>query len=296
MEGSATVHVRPAGAAWGAVTQACRLVTGSGALVPPELSGTVGVVDLPVRIGDQQIDVRDDEELRQFYARLRNGETPETSTSPPGEFLETFRRCQAERILCLTIPARWSGMDDSARLAARTLAEEEGRERVTVVDTGTAAAGLGLITRVAARLCMDGAELPAGSGTVETGSAIFKAKCSSCHGPEGQGIPPAYPAIVGRDPKGEKFPFSTDWRITRTIGNYLPYATTVFDYVRRAMPHTQPGSLTDDEVYALTAYLLAANQVIPVNSTLDAATLRAVKMPYAGRFVRDDRRGGREVR
>ena len=160
MEGSATVHVRPAGAAWGAVTQACRLVTGSGALVPPELSGTVGVVDLPVRIGDQQIDVRDDEELRQFYARLRNGETPETSTSPPGEFLETFRRCQAERILCLTIPARWSGMDDSARLAARTLAEEEGRERVTVVDTGTAAAGLGLITRVAARLCMDGAELP----------------------------------------------------------------------------------------------------------------------------------------
>ena len=142
----------------------------------------------------------------------------------------------------------------------------------------------------------DGAELPAGSGTVETGSAIFKAKCSSCHGPEGQGIPPVYPAIVGRDPKGENFPFSTDWRITRTIGNYWPYATTVFDYVRRAMPHTQPGSLTDDEVYALTAYLLAANQVIPVNSTLDAATLRAVKMPYAGRFVRDDRRGGREVR
>ena len=82
----------------------------------------------------------------------------------------------------------------------------------------------------------------------------------------------------------------------RTIGNYWPYATTVFDYVRRAMPHTQPGSLTNDEVYALTAYLLAANQVIPMNSTLDAATLRAVKMPYVDRFVRDDRRGGHEVR
>jgi DegV family protein with EDD domain len=160
VEGSPSVRARPAGAARGAVTQACALVTGSGALVPPELSGTVGVVDLPVRIGNQQIDVRNDAELRQFYARLRNGETPETSTSPPGEFLETFRRCRAERILCLTIPAHWSGMDDSARLAARTLAEEEGRERVTVVDTGTAAAGLGLITRVAARLCIDGAELP----------------------------------------------------------------------------------------------------------------------------------------
>jgi cytochrome c len=70
----------------------------------------------------------------------------------------------------------------------------------------------------------------------------------------------------------------------------------VFDYVRRAMPLTQPGSLTNDEVYALTAYLLAANQVIPMTSTLDAATLRTVKMPYTDRFVRDDRRGGHEIR
>ncbi len=142
----------------------------------------------------------------------------------------------------------------------------------------------------------DGAELPAGSGTVASGAEIFKAKCSACHGPDGQGMPPAYPAIVGRDPKGENFPFGTDWKITRTIGNYWPYATTVFDYVRRAMPHTAPGSLTNDEVYSLTAFLLAANQIIPMNSTLDAASLRAVKMPYVSRFVRDDRRGGRDVR
>jgi DegV family protein with EDD domain len=137
----------------------CALVTGSGALVPPALTSTVGIVDLPVRIGDQEIDARTDEELRQFYARLRDGDTPETSTTPPGEFLDAFRRCRADQVLCLTIPARWSGMDDSARLAARMLAEEEGRERVTVIDTGTAAAGLGLITRVAARLCFAGAEL-----------------------------------------------------------------------------------------------------------------------------------------
>jgi len=142
----------------------------------------------------------------------------------------------------------------------------------------------------------EGKELPPGSGTVETGRTIFAAKCASCHGPNGEGMAPAYPALIGRDPKGENFVFSTDPKLVRTIGNYWPYATTVFDYVRRAMPHTQPGSLTNDEVYSLTAYLLAANEVIPMNSTLDAASLRAVKMPYTNRFVRDDRKGGHEVR
>jgi mono/diheme cytochrome c family protein len=152
------------------------------------------------------------------------------------------------------------------------------------------------ISKLSIAVGSDGAELPAGSGSVETGSAIFAAKCASCHGAKGEGIAPAYPALIGRDPKGENFVFDTDWKITRTIGNYWPYATTVFDYVRRAMPQTAPGSLTNDEVYALTAYLLAANQVIPMNTTLDAAGLRAVKMPYVDRFVRDDRRGGHEVR
>lgn len=142
----------------------------------------------------------------------------------------------------------------------------------------------------------DGAELPAGTGTVDAGAAIFAAKCASCHGARGEGMAPAYPALIGRDPKGENFVFATDWKITRTIGNYWPYATTVFDYVRRAMPLTQPGSLSDGEVYSLTAYLLAANQVIPMNTTLDAAKLRAVKMPYVDRFLRDDRKGGHEVK
>ncbi len=142
----------------------------------------------------------------------------------------------------------------------------------------------------------DGANLPPGSGTVDAGAALFKAQCANCHGANGEGIAPAYPALIGRDPKGENFVFDTDFKITRTIGNYWPYATTVFDYVRRAMPHTQPGSLSNDDVYALTAFLLAANQVIPMNSTLDAAALRKVKMPYVDRFVRDDRRGGHEVR
>jgi cytochrome c len=142
----------------------------------------------------------------------------------------------------------------------------------------------------------DGAELPPGTGTPAAGAEIYKIKCASCHGANGEGTPPAYPALIGRDPKGENFVFSTDWKITRTIGNYWPYATTVFDYIRRAMPHTQPGSLTNDEVYSLTAYLLAANKVIATDVTLDANSLRAVKMPYRDHFVRDDRRGGREVR
>jgi cytochrome c len=142
----------------------------------------------------------------------------------------------------------------------------------------------------------DGANLPPGSGTVDSGAALFKTQCASCHGANGEGIAPAYPALIGRDPKGENFVFDTDPKLTRTIGNYWPYATTVFDYVRRAMPLAAPGSLSNDDVYSLTAYLLAANQVIPMNATLDAAALRKVKMPYVDRFVRDDRRGGHEVR
>ena len=139
----------------------CAVVTGSGALLPPGLASTVTVIELPVRIGDEEVRASSDEELRRFYDRLRAGAMADTSTSPPGAFLEAFRRSPAAHILCLTMPARWSGMDDSARLAAQMLADEEGRERVTVVDCGTAAAGLGLIARVTARLCAQGAPFPA---------------------------------------------------------------------------------------------------------------------------------------
>ena len=142
----------------------------------------------------------------------------------------------------------------------------------------------------------DGAGLPTGSGTVVQGTAIYAAQCASCHGERGEGKPPLYPRLIGRDSIAEGFPFGKDARFVKTIGNYWPYATTVFDYVRRAMPQMTPGSLTNDQVYAVTAYLLAANRVIPMTATLDSASLTAVKMPYADRFVRDDRRGGREVK
>ena len=138
--------------------------------------------------------------------------------------------------------------------------------------------------------------LPAGHGSATEGAALFKQKCSMCHGPSGEGMPPVYPALIGRDPKGEGFPFAKDWKITHTIGNYWPNATTVFDYVRRAMPHSAPGSLSNDEVYALTAWLLAANQVIPAGAVLDSASLVQVKMPYHDRFVKDDRHGGPDLK
>jgi cytochrome c len=107
---------------------------------------------------------------------------------------------------------------------------------------------------------------------------------------------PIYPPLVGRPSIAEGFQFGKDPRLPKTIGNYWPYATTVFDYVRRAMPLNAPGSLTNDEVYAVTAYLLSANQIIPPETVLDSARLAAVRMPYVDRFVKDDRKGGKEVR
>ncbi len=140
-----------------------------------------------------------------------------------------------------------------------------------------------------------GVELPAGRGTVAEGAKVYGAKCASCHGVRGEGMLPPYPRLVGREPR-EGFPFGRDPKAEKTIGNYWPHATTLFDYVRRAMPFLTPGSLTNEEVYAVTAWLLAQNEVIPQDATLDADALRAVKMPAIGRFVRDDRKGGAEVR
>lgn len=142
----------------------------------------------------------------------------------------------------------------------------------------------------------DGAGLPPGLGSVPEGARLYEAKCASCHGARGQGQLPVYPRLIGRDSIAEGFPFARDPRLVRTIGNYWPYATSLFDYIRRAMPQLQPGSLTDDQVYAITAFLLAENAVIPATVTLDSASLVAVKMPYVARFVIDDRRGGREVK
>jgi cytochrome c len=142
----------------------------------------------------------------------------------------------------------------------------------------------------------NGAGLPAGSGTAARGGPIYAATCASCHGAKGEGQGP-YPQLIG-GPKGT-FNFASDYHIPRTIGNYWPYATSLFDYIRRAMPLTKPGSLSADETYAVTAYLLAQEGIIPANTTLDARSLAAIQMPARSHFVADDRGGspgGKNVR
>ena len=133
----------------------------------------------------------------------------------------------------------------------------------------------------------DGAGLPPGRGTTAEGAAIYASKCASCHGKTGKEGP--NDVLVGREPRSG-FPFSQDPKLQHTIGNYWPYATTVFDYVRRAMPPTAPGSLKDDEVYALTAFLLNANELFPADAVMDRTTLPKVQMPARQYFQPDPRR------
>jgi mono/diheme cytochrome c family protein len=139
-----------------------------------------------------------------------------------------------------------------------------------------------------------GAGLPQGLGDAVAGERIYQAQCASCHGAKGEGVAP-YPALVGREPR-EGFSFGNDPKLVRTVGNYWPSATGLFDYIRRTMPLTAPGTLANSEVYAVTAYLLVANEILPAGATLDSTSLMVVSMPAKDRFVPDNRRGGREVR
>ncbi len=139
----------------------------------------------------------------------------------------------------------------------------------------------------------DGEGLPPGRGSVERGETLYRLQCVQCHGVNGEGS--EYDRVAGRVP-GDGFPFAEDRRWPITVGSYWPYATTLFDYIRRAMPQAAPGTLPDDDVYALTAYVLQLNGLLEPGDSLDAGTLPRIVMPSRDRFVRDDRRGGPEVR
>lgn len=139
----------------------------------------------------------------------------------------------------------------------------------------------------------EGEGLPAGRGSVERGETLYRLQCVQCHGLRGEGAD--YEALAGRVP-GDAFPFAEQWRYPITVGSYWPYATTLFDYIRRAMPQAAPGTLPPDDVYALTAYVLHLNDLLEPGETLDADSLPRIVMPARDRFVRDDRRGGPEVR
>jgi len=122
-----------------------------------------------------------------------------------------------------------------------------------------------------------GAGLPAGSGDVKRGEAVYVAQCQACHGPKGAGKP-ADPLVGGAGSLATGKPM-------RTVGSYWPYATTLFDYTRRAMPLTKPLSLTNDELYAVTAYVLYLNGIVGENAQMNAQTLPQVKMPNRDGFV-----------
>ena len=124
----------------------------------------------------------------------------------------------------------------------------------------------------------DGAGLPPGRGTALAGEAVYVAKCQSCHGEKGAGRP--NDALVGGI--GSLTPGSPP---VKTVGSYWPYATTLFDYVRRAMPFQAPKSLTADEVYAVSAYILNLNGIVRPDEVIDAESLRKVKMPNRDGFI-----------
>jgi mono/diheme cytochrome c family protein len=137
----------------------------------------------------------------------------------------------------------------------------------------------------------DGRGLPAGRGTVAEGEAIYAARCAVCHGRTGREGP--QDVLVGREPR-DGFPFGRDPALQKTIGNYWPYATTIYDYVRRAMPANAPGSLQDDDVYGVVAYLLFLNELIPADAVIDRTSLPKIVMPARDRFVVDPRGGPKQ--
>ena len=126
----------------------------------------------------------------------------------------------------------------------------------------------------------DGAGLPPGQGSVEQGEALFAGACASCHGEHGgKALIPALQLTGGRGTLAST-------AALQTVGSYWPYATTLFDYIRRAMPFQAPQSLAPDQVYAVTAYLLCLNGVVPDGTVLDAGNLPKVRMPNRDGFTR----------
>ena len=125
----------------------------------------------------------------------------------------------------------------------------------------------------------DGKGLPEGSGTVAQGKQVFADNCAACHGDNGQG------GIKDRLVGGQGT-LATDKPI-KTVGSFWPYATTLFDYIHRAMPYPTPGSLSNDDTYAVVAFILSLNGIIPTDSKVDRASLPNIKMPNRDGFIPD---------
>jgi len=133
----------------------------------------------------------------------------------------------------------------------------------------------------------DGRGLPPGSGSYAQGQKIYQAKCMACHGEKLEGTKIGDKLIGGRGTLVNNSPAKAP---VKTVESYWPYASTLFDYVKRAMPFNAPGSLGDDEVYALAAYMLGEANIVPKGQTMNAATLASVQMPNRNGFVSPDPR------
>jgi mono/diheme cytochrome c family protein len=138
------------------------------------------------------------------------------------------------------------------------------------------------IAEAAMTVFPDGRGLPPGSGTAARGRAVYRSQCAECHNDNGEGRDAQYPPLKGgigslatRSPR-------------KTVGSYWPYATTVFDYIRRSMPFDHPRSLTADEVYSVTAFVLFLNGIVSETAEINAQSLPAVRMPNRDGFLRHD--------
>jgi len=127
----------------------------------------------------------------------------------------------------------------------------------------------------------DGSNLPPGSGSVARGKTVYAEQCAACHSADGQGG-------IGDRLVGGQGTLATP-KPVRTVGSYWPYAPTLFDYIRRAMPQNAPQSLSNEEVYAVSAYILNLNGLVAADTVLDAKSLAAIKMPNRDKFVADPR-------
>ena len=174
--------------------------------------------------------------------------------------------------------------DQEPRATARQFPTTLGIGRVATADE---------IKKIDIDVMPDGRGLPEGSGTAAEGSKIYAAKCASCHGADGQGG--SADRLVDRE-SGKNWDFATNPKLVKTVGNYWPYATTLYDYTQRAMPFVQPGTLTPSDTYALVAYILALNKIVPDDAVMDRATLPKVQMPARDKFVIDNRKGGKIVK
>jgi len=159
---------------------------------------------------------------------------------------------------------------------AATLAAQSPRFGIGRPPTADEVRGLG------AAIAPDGGGLPEGSGTVAEGRTVYAARCASCHGPSAEG------GGVGAALAGGAGTLATA-RPLKTVGSFWPYATTVWDYVNRAMPFDQPGLLKPEEVYAVVAFILNLNGIIAEDAVMNASTLPAVRMPNRDGFIADPR-------